>query len=105
MMFAIDTGTQSFEPQPGGNWANGHIDRRAALMDAALDSLHENPTQSEIDARLAKMIIAEMHSPKTLKTVRRCLLNFWPLIAPMADREPELFDSILMEFAELTTVM
>lgn len=95
--FHIDTGT-------GGSAGHiGQIDKRSIIMDAVLDGLPEFASQSQIDAALTLAVLGELRTPRSMKTVRRRLLTFWPLIAPLAEREPALFDQILTEFAETST--
>ena len=74
-----------------------------AILDAAMDSLPATATQAQIDARLVEYITGDLRKPKTMKTVRAHLLAHWHHIAPLAERAPELFDSIILEVAELAT--
>jgi hypothetical protein len=95
-MFEIDTGRPQGNPQ-----GIGKIDRAQVIMDAALDSLQENPAQADIDAALTAIIISELQSPKTAQTVRRRLCQLWRIIAPMAETSPDCFDAILTEYAAI----
>jgi len=95
-MFEIDTGRTNGNPQ-----GIGKIDRAQIIMDAALDSLAENPTQAEIDAALTALIIGELQSPKTAQTVRRKLCQLWRITAPMAETSPDCFDAILTEYTAI----
>lgn len=86
--------------------SNGHsfaIPKHKIILEAAIDSLPLGATQAQIDGRIVQTIVGELRGPKRLETVRRRFLQLWPLIAPLAEREPEQFDAILLEFAELTT--
>jgi len=81
------------------------IDRASMIMDAVYDSLPEDATQAQIDGAVVQIITGELRSPKRLKTVRADLIRLWPLIAPLANSYPEGFDAILLEYAELSTVL
>lgn len=106
MTFAIDLGDE--RPAAFG-W---RVDRASTIMDAALDAagpmtgtMPEDAArhQAKIDAALVGLILGELHSAKLLDTVRRHFCGLWPLIAQLADREPDAFDSIIMAYAELST--
>ena len=92
--FAIDTGAQFDRPQ------YGKINYCEALLDAAKDSLPESAAQEEIDEALAKLIVTDLVTPKTAKTVRLHFARYWPIIAPMAATAPASFDHIIENFAE-----
>lgn len=94
MTFTIDTGT-AVEINVF------RVDREISLLDAVHDRLGADATQSQIDDLLVQYITGELRAPKTLKTIRRRLLQYWPLISPLAEREPEMFDSLILEVAEL----
>jgi hypothetical protein len=87
-MFMIDTGNAP---------AFGQINYTEALLDAAKDSLPHDATQAEIDAALAKLIIADLLAPKTAKTARMHFARYWPLINAMT---PESYDRVIEEYAE-----
>jgi hypothetical protein len=91
--FQIDTGDLD-RPQ------HGRIDYCQALQDAAFDSLPEDAPQEDIDAALAKLIVADLVAPKTAKTVRTHFARYWPLIWSMAATSPPSFDFIIEQFAE-----
>lgn len=97
MTFQIDTGTQ---PDAAKNW---RFDRVEILIESIRDELGDDATQAQIDNLVVQYVTGELRQPKTLATVRRRLLQYWPLIAPLADREPEQFDAIILEFAEIST--
>lgn len=100
MTFIIDTGA------PDRDFASAYkISKRDGLRDGVLDSLPPNATQTQIDAAIVSAILGDLRTPKKIKTVRIHLIALWPLIAELVDRDPESFDAILMEFAELTTVL
>jgi hypothetical protein len=90
MTFVIDTGTED-RPQ------YGRIDYCQALQDAALDSLPPDAGQEDIDAALAKLIVADLVAPKTAKTVRMHFARYWTLVAPMA---PASHDFVIENYAE-----
>ena len=92
--FQIDTGADFDRP------AYGRINYTEALLDAAKDSLPENADQDEIDAALAKLIVTDLVTPKTAKTVRAHMIRYWPLVAQMASTSPASFDHIIENFAE-----
>jgi hypothetical protein len=87
-MFVIDTG---YAP------AWGQINYSEAMLDAAKDSLPHDATQAEIDAALAKLIVADLVAPKTAKTARMHFARYWPLINGMT---PESYDRVIEEYAE-----
>jgi len=70
------------------------------LEQAARDGLPDDFTQAQLDDAMAQLIMGELRSPKTLKTVRRRLVGLWSLIAPLAEREPEVFDEIILEYLD-----
>lgn len=76
------------------------LDHCTVLMQAVRDGLPEDATQAQIDDMVCQYVIGDLRAPKTMQTVRNHLLRYWPLIAPLASREPDLFDSILNEFSE-----
>lgn len=92
--FSIDTGSDFDPPQ------YGRIDYCQALQDAALDSLPHDAAQDEIDAALAKLIVHDLLTPKTAKTVRMHFARYWPLIGAMAATSPASFDFIIEQLAE-----
>jgi len=92
-MFEIDTG-DSFARNPM------RMDHNEALLDAVLDALPEDATQAQIDSALVQAITGQLRTPKRAATVRRHLCRMWPLIASLAEREPEQFDAIIMEFLD-----
>lgn len=92
--FQIETGADFDRPQ------YGKINYCEALLDAAKDSVAHDAAQEDIDAALAKLIVTDLVTPKTAKTVRMHFARYWPLIAPMAATAPASFDWIIQEFAE-----
>lgn len=98
MTFTIDTGS--------ADTAHGYsLDHVQLLLQSVRDELPADATQAQIDDLLAQYIIGDLRQPAVLETVRGHLLRYWPLIAPLAGREPQLFDSILSEYVERTTVL
>lgn len=95
MSFLIDTGP---EPLRAPRW-----DRCQVIADAAADAAGDGATQAQIDAQLVTTILGELRGPKRAATVRAHFAQLWPLIAPLADREPEQFDAIILELAERLT--
>ncbi len=75
----------------------GRIDYCQALQDAAIDSLPSDADQEQIDAALAKMIVADLLKPKRADTARLHFARYWPLINQMA---PASYDFVFQEFAE-----
>ena len=97
--FTIEQDTRS------GMGANLRVDRSDNLLSAILDRLPEYATQDQVDGMTAQWVMGELRSPKTLQTVRRRFVQLWPLIAPLAERQPDQFDAIALEFAERTTCL
>lgn len=89
--FEIDTGS-SFDAL-----VYGRINYTEALLDAAKDSLPHDADQDEIDAALARLIVADLIAPKTAKTVRLHFARYWPLISAMA---PASHDYVIENYAE-----
>lgn len=96
MTFTIDTGTAPVTDM-------FRIDRVDGLMQGVLDGLPETATQAQIDDKAAQVILGELRKPKKSETVRRALIRFWPAISDMAERDPALFDQIILEFADVIT--
>lgn len=96
MTFTIDTGAPS-------GLQLFQIDRVDGLMQGVLDGLPDNATQAQIDDKVAQVILGELRKPKRSETVRRALIRFWPAISDMAERDPALFDQIILEFADVIT--
>lgn len=94
----------AFEIDTGVTWQHrsGFGDAR---MDAILDGLPADAPQSQIDSAIYGYAIGYLREPKRLDTVRRHLLVLWPMILPLAEREPHLFDSILNEFSERASML
>lgn len=97
MIFAFDAGERASNLF--------RIDRVEGIENAVRDALPEDATQAQIDAAMISVILGELHAPKTLQTVRRRLVQLWPLISPLAEREPEQMDAILLEYAEIATTL
>ncbi len=87
--FAIDTGNDFV--------THGRIDYCQALQDAALDSLPPDADQDEIDAALAKLIVADLLKPKRADTARLHFARYWPLTQALA---PASYDFVFQEYAE-----
>lgn len=93
MTFTIDTGSAAT--------AHGYsLDHVELLLQSVKDELPQDATQSQIDDLICQYVIGDLRQPKRLETVRNHLLRYWPLIAPLAGREPDLFDQILLEFCD-----
>jgi hypothetical protein len=90
--FEIDTGDSLLNAFPRG--------AADALLFGVMDSLPENATQAQIDSALVQWITGALRKPKTLPTVRRKLVGLFPLLAELAEREPEQFDAILLEYLD-----
>lgn len=89
--FVIDTGPTR------ASYGLGQIDYAQALLDAAQDAVAADATQEEIDAALAKLIVADLTAPKTAKTARAHFARYWPLIQGLA---PASYDHVFQEYAE-----
>lgn len=98
--FLIDTGVPDRHSAAG--W---RIDRCDGLINGALDSLPENPTQAQIDAAIIAAVLGDLKTPKRAETVRRHLVQLWPAIMPLAVTDPAGFDAVLMEYAEIITTL
>lgn len=98
MSFTIDTGASPVSQM-------FRIDRLDGLMQGILDGLPENATQAQIDDKVSQAILGELRKPKKPETVRRALIRFWPAISEMAERDPALFDQIILEFADVITTL
>lgn len=85
MGFEIDTGST------GPSFGFG----RDIMMDGILDSLPENAPQHDIDRALVAALRRDLHAPVKADTVRKHILMHWHLIAPLAERDPALFDAII----------
>jgi hypothetical protein len=81
------------------------LDRADLLLQVVLDNLPDTATQAQIDGALTSAICGELRRPKTADTVRRRLFQFWPMIAGIADREPDAFDQIILEYADRITTI
>jgi hypothetical protein len=92
-MFEIDTGNT----EPARLLSVGFVQ---GLMDGVLDSLPDNAPQDVIDDKLVQAVTGVLRGPKTLASVRGKLVALWPLIAPLAERQPEQFDAILLEYLD-----
>lgn len=97
MPFEIDT-AEDFLPAGPDFKFGGNV-----LMDSVLDALPADAPQSKIDDLLTQRIIGDLRKPKLMKTVRAHFIMHWPLIVQLAEREPDLFDSIILELAEQAT--
>lgn len=70
------------------------------VMDGILDSLPADARQEDIDAAVLSVARAMIRGPKRADTVRRRLVSIFPMIAPLAERDPEAFDEVLIEALE-----
>lgn len=98
MTFTIDTGSAPLTDM-------FRIDRMNGLLDGVMDHLPDNATQAQIDDKVAQAILGELRKPKKAETVRRALIRFWPAISELAERDPALFDQIILEFADVITTI
>ena len=87
--FHIDTGNDA----P----AYGKLNYCEALLDAAKDSVPHDAAQEDVDAALAKLIVADLLKPKRAETARQHFARYWPLIQPM---DPASYDFVIQEYAE-----
>jgi nucleotide-binding universal stress UspA family protein len=88
----IDTGP---EPLRAPRWSRCEV-----IADAAADAAGDGASQAQIDAHIVTTILGELRGPRKAETVRRHFVGLWPIIAPLADREPEQFDAIILELAD-----
>lgn len=100
MTLHIDTGADAYDATRAYR-----IGTVQATLDNTRDTLGPDATQAEIDDAVILLILGDLRTPKTLATVRRHLIMWWPTLADIAEREPDLFDSVLMEFAEIATCL
>lgn len=96
MNFQFDTGDATLGMMP-------RMDHLQTMSDGILDSLPADATQAQIDAATVAAILGALRTPKTMQTVRRHFLRYWPLIAPLAHSDPAGFDEIITAFAERST--
>lgn len=89
--FVIDTGTAGI---------NLGFDTRDWLVEHVMSFLPPDPTQAQIDGAMVQAITGELRGPKKSATVRRRWCQLWPLIAPLAEREPEQFDALFLEYLD-----
>lgn len=96
MTFVIDTGVKNRKELFG--YPEGPI------LDTILDGLSANPTQQQVNDAVYQHVVYDLRGPKMLKTVRAHLLfMWWPLLAPLAELDPDAFDNILFEYAEIAS--
>lgn len=96
MTFTIDTGVPE---------RLYDLDRVQVILDAARDAAADPTDQRAVDARVIDMVTGELREPRRPETLRRRFVQLWPLVAPLAFREPEQFDAILLEYAERSTTI
>lgn len=77
------------------------IDKVQQLLDAVRDELPADATQAQIDDLTVQYVIGDLRTPKTARTVRTHFIQYWSVIQPLAHREPEMFDAIILEMAEI----
>lgn len=76
---------------------------RRACYESELDALPENATDAQVVDYVSQIIMGRIGAYKSLKHMRAHLLSRWGLLALIAELEPEIFDSIMMEYAERVT--
>jgi hypothetical protein len=76
------------------------VDKVQVIIDHAQGECGPDATVNDLDSVIARLILPAICNPKRPATVRAHLVQYWPIIAPMAGRSPESFDFILTEFAE-----
>lgn len=77
------------------------IDLAQIIQDTATDSAGGD--QARRDDLIVQAVFAELRAPRTAETIRRRLVTLWPIIAPLAHRDPAQFDAIILEFADQIT--
>ena len=100
MTFIIDTGA------PDRDFASVYkISKRDGVRNGVLDAVPAGATQAQIDAAMIEAILGDLCAPKKAKTVRIHFIALFPLLVELVDREPDAFDSVLLEVAERLTVL
>ncbi len=92
MTFIIDTGAA----EPHGPYIS-------APYDHVIDMLPPGATEADINRAMAHAIMGEMRKPKKTDTVRKTIMRHWGRIAELAATDPDLFDAVLLEYAERVT--
>lgn len=102
MTFAIDTG-DSYAAPAAAAW--GRVGRNDVIDLAVADQLPPDAPQSARDALVVSIVLGELHKSKLLETVRSALVQMWPVIARLAETDPDGFDEIIGAYAELVTTL
>jgi len=76
---------------------------RQACHASELDMLPDSATDAQILDAMSQAIIGRIRSYKSANGARKYLLTRFDLLRLIADAEPEIFDSILLEYAEHVT--
>lgn len=76
---------------------------RQACYASELDWLPDDATDAQVIDRVSQEIIGSIRKYKTARGARAALLKRWDLLRMIADAEPDIFDSILLEYAEHQT--
>jgi len=88
--------------KPASNGSTESLVRQACYP-SDLDMLPDSATDAQILDAMAQAIIGRIRSYKTASGARKYLLTRFDLLRLIADAEPEIFDSILLEYAEHQT--
>lgn len=98
-MIAIDLGT----PQP--DMAAFSIPAADALLDAIKDRAGPGASEDRINDIMAQEICGQMRSKKTAEGAAATFWKYGGLISRMRDVSPDMHGMIVLEFAELLTVL
>lgn len=78
---------------------------RQACFDSELDWLPEDATDAQVIDRVSQEIIGKIRSYKSARGARQMLVARLNLLRLIADQEPDIFDAILLEYAEHVTTV
>ena len=76
---------------------------RQQCFDSELDWLADDATDAQVIDRVSQEIIGKIRAYRTARGARKYLTSRWQFLLLIADHEPEIFDSILLEYAEHQT--
>ena len=76
---------------------------RRACFSSELDGMPENATDAQVADYVAQYLIGRIRKYKSARVMRQHLISRWELVRMIADHHPDVFDAILMEYAEHAT--
>jgi len=82
------------------DWIDSTPDLQSLCHPHELDWLPEDATDAQIMDLVSQQFIGRLRQYKTARGARRHLVSRLSLLALLADAEPEIFDSILLEYVE-----